>query len=93
MDESKLKVLADFAALKYTLELIGKIACVAAGVNGDLVTQMRANVREQLASETFPGIDPALSDHFSAEVEARVDSILSGIEANVKAAERLAGLR
>ena len=44
MDEFELGVLADLTALRYVVENIGKIACIAAGLDGDLVTQLRSNL-------------------------------------------------
>lgn len=63
---------------------------MAAGLDSDHAAQMRANAKEKLSNESFPGADPALSDHLADEIAASVDQILSGIEANLRETEQQA---
>ena len=84
MNKASLDAVADMVAVKYVLEHVAKIAFLAARLQPEHASQMRANAKEVLREETFPGVDAVLADHFSDEVAHRVDQLLAGIEEKVR---------
>jgi hypothetical protein len=67
-------------AIEHVLVHIGKIVFLEAGITPEQMKTARENGRENLLRETFPGLDPALADHVSAELADRVDGLLTQIE-------------
>jgi hypothetical protein len=73
-------------AIESVLTQIGKIACVAAGLMPEHARQMSENSRQTFLNEAFPGADPAIADHLSAEIAERVQEHLTHIANAVEAA-------
>ena len=80
MQENEIKLHARLAALEYVLIQVAKTAYLTAGLNEDHFRMMRENARAKLNEETFPGIDPSLSDHIADEIATEVESLFSAIE-------------
>jgi len=81
VDHNKIEQEVRLIALETT-----KIVFVQAGISEDGVRELRSTARERLSKGTLPGIHPALSDHYSAEIEEEVDRILGSIEKSVAGA-------
>jgi hypothetical protein len=65
------------------IEYIANLYRLVHGVAGSTSEQIRSNheqARETLRHATIPGVDPAQSDQFVAEVQAAVENILIQIE-------------
>jgi hypothetical protein len=73
-------------AIEAVLTQIGKIACIAAGITPELARQMSESSRATFLNEAFPGADPAIADHLSAELADRVQALLARIASDVEAA-------
>lgn len=73
-------------AIEAALTQIGKLACLAAGITPEDARLMSENGRATFLKETFPGIDPAIADHVSAELADRVQDLLARIASDVEAA-------
>jgi hypothetical protein len=89
-DKAALDLEIRLQAIEFVLAQVGKIAMISAGITPDLAAQMRQNGREALLKETFPGADPAVADHLSAELADRVEALLKNIEWLVAEAYRKA---
>jgi hypothetical protein len=50
------------------------------GMSPEAFSAFRHSFLSRARCETFPGTDPSLSDHISAEYEANVEDFLSGLE-------------
>lgn len=73
-------------AIESVLTQIGKIACIAAGLTPEHARKMSENSRSTFLNEAFPGADPAVADHLTAEIADRVQELLSYISNAVEAA-------
>jgi hypothetical protein len=73
-------------AIETVLTQIGKIACIAAELTPEHARQMSEKGRQTLLMEAFPGADPAIADHVTAEIADRVQELLSRIASAVEAA-------
>jgi len=89
MDAFQVEVMARFWAPDHVVRHIGKIACVGAGLEPEDVRAMAEQERAKRERETFPGADPALSDHLAAEIGENVNRLLSGIADDVAETHRL----
>ncbi len=79
-DKAKLDLEIRLQAIEFVLAQIGKIALVTAGITTEQAAEMRKNGRESMLKQTFPGADPAMADHVSAEFADRVEALLKNIE-------------
>lgn len=86
MNEFQIHVMARMSAIEHVLVHIGKIACLSAGLEPDHMKEMLRIESLKRDSETFPGADPALSDHLSDEIGASVKRLLGHIAADVETA-------
>jgi hypothetical protein len=92
-DKATLDLEIRLQAIEFVLTQIGKVALITAGFTVDQAAEMRKNAREGLLKETFPGADPAMADHVSAEFADRVEFYLKQIEYLVAEAYRKAATR
>jgi hypothetical protein len=76
MDEAKLKLEARLTAIEYLLsDLFVKWYAINGATNAR-IAEARADTANHLKTQTFPGVDPAMSDLFAAEFEEAVSAIL-----------------
>lgn len=80
MNDDKLQLEVRLTALEIGLTYVAKAAFLAAGVTPQHVREMRERAGARLRNETYPRIDPVWADHFSGELEAEVDRLLSEFE-------------
>ena len=83
MDHDKINQEVRLIALETVLVHVAKVAFVALGVSEETVRQSRLLVRDKLSKGTLPGLHPALSDHYSAEIETAVDELMGSLEKSV----------
>lgn len=76
MNESELKLEARLTAIEYILsDLFVKWYMLNNATNAQ-IKQAHEQAVHRLKLETFPGIDPSMSDAFAAELEEAVSEIL-----------------
>jgi len=51
----------------------------------ETIKELHSKLLEQTRRETFPGIDPSMSDHISAEYEKHVQRFLDSVEQKASA--------
>lgn len=83
-DKAELDLELRLKAIEYVVALLGRAIYLDAGITPDQLKQAREAGREKLLHEAFPGLDPVLADHVSAEFADRVDELLSEIENQVR---------
>jgi hypothetical protein len=86
IDKNRLDVEVKLFALEQIVLHLSKMVFCATGVSEEGVRQFRASCREQLSAQTLPGVDPAMADHVTAEIEAEVDRLAAHIERLVEGA-------
>lgn len=77
MNEDDLKLEARLTAIEYLLSDLWAKWYAANGATNERVAKAHKDCLERLHLEGFPGMDPALGDAFSAELEDAVAAILS----------------
>ena len=83
MDQYKIDNEVRLMAIETVLVHVAKVAFLTNGVTEEGIAEWRKNATEKLGSQTLPGIEPALSDHCSAELQAAVDQLISQIQSAV----------
>jgi len=81
MLEDAIKQEARLIAIEYVLTHVAKAAYLR--FPAAVIELAHTNIRQGLREESFPGADPALADHFSAEISENVDRLLADIECAV----------
>lgn len=82
MTEDEIKLAAEIAALQFLMVEVMKRLYLATGIGPEGAKQIREGMLKLMRSTGVPGINPALSDHFSSEVQSAVESILRSVEDN-----------
>jgi hypothetical protein len=75
MTENELRLEARLAAIEYMIGHSLSRFYFTAGVTDDQLDAAEARGRETLAATSFPGVDPALADHFSAEIQENIERL------------------
>lgn len=83
MDQYKIDNEIRLMALETVLVHVAKVAFLTSGVTEAGISEWRKDAIKKLGSQTLPGIDPALSDHCSAELQVAVDQLISQIQSAV----------
>lgn len=86
IDKNRLEVEVKLFALEQIVLHLAKMLFCATGVSEEGVKQFRASCREKLSAQTLPGVDPAIADHVTAEVQSEVDRLAAHIERLVEGA-------
>lgn len=74
---------ARLIAIEYLLQHLFKVTYRLAGLGTEHVAKSHQSIRETLEKETFPELDPAMSDFAAAEISQEVERLLNGIEVNL----------
>lgn len=80
MDNYKSTVAIRLLALEELLIHVAKVAFLTGGVTEEGLSEFRANARHELSLRALPGVDPAKSDHLSAEIQEDVDRIIGRMQ-------------
>jgi hypothetical protein len=81
MDEDAFKLLARIAALELLLGKLFALVYLSMQMNRDDIMKGHRTLRSLLSTEALVKTnDPALSDLYSAEIEAQIDRFLLGVE-------------
>lgn len=78
-EQEKIDLEIRLLALRRMIVHIGRIACVTAGITAEHVMQERGAMREKLLRETWPGVEPAMGDHLSAELADELDGLFRAL--------------
>lgn len=77
MDEEKLKLEARLTAIEYLLSDLCTKWYALHGATNAKIAEAHQDTLARLKTQTFPGVDAAMSDVFAAEFEEAVAAILS----------------
>ena len=77
MDEREMKLEARLAAIEYILSDLCVKWYMLANASNAKVEAAHTDTIERLTKQSFPGLDPAMGDAFSSELEEAVAHILS----------------
>ena len=80
MNDDAPKLEARLTAIEHVLTHVTRAVYLVANIPDTVIAAAHANIRAGLQEETFPRVNPALSDHFSAEISEAADKILKNIE-------------
>jgi len=69
-------------ALETVLVHVAKVAFLTSGVSAEALDHLRRDAQQKLQLR-FPGLDPALSDHISAEFSTELDRLIVQIQSAV----------
>ena len=86
MSEMAFKMVAEQTAVKHVLTHVARIAYAGAGYSLAEIKETHQKMLEILRGESFPGADPATSDHLAGEIAEAVEKILIQIETGLKEA-------
>jgi hypothetical protein len=75
--KERLELEVRLMAIEYAPVHIGAAAFQTLGITAPTARKISEDARTKLLSETFPGVDPAEADHWSAEIADRVQELLA----------------
>jgi hypothetical protein len=80
MDEEKIKLTAQLMAIEQLLTQQIAFRHLASGHSLELVQSMHKLKLDRARQETFPNVEPGLSDHVAAEYEIELERLLHAVE-------------
>ena len=78
--EREIKLLAEVTAHRFLLIELAKRLYLATGITPEAARELHVQLLLMSEQVGISGIDPAMSDHFSAEIQSALASILRDIE-------------
>lgn len=88
MTETEMETAADISALRFAVVQLGRMFFLKTGISPEHAEMLHQNAAAKFREETFPGLDPAASDHFAALLEERVVEIFRAISQEVQQAHK-----
>lgn len=79
MTEYDLKLLAKIDAIEALVVFLMSNAYESKGLSNPEARELHAAFLKNVRTMGYPKIDPAISDHYSAEVEAALDRLLKAV--------------
>jgi len=87
MTKEKLQLTVQLMAIEHMLAKLVAARYLEKGYTPDLIKSMHKLQLEQARQETFPQVDPALSDVAASEYEVEVGRLQQAVECLVQAAQ------
>lgn len=78
--EIEVELIASVQATQYMLMHLFEMVYSATNKSETDIREFHRTIRNQMAQESFPTKNPALSDHYAALLEDQVNAMLLGIE-------------
>ncbi|EHK75210.1 hypothetical protein SM0020_24920 [Sinorhizobium meliloti CCNWSX0020] len=75
MTEDEIRLEARLTAIEYMIGHTLSRFYFVSGISDEQLDAAEVKGRRALAATTFPGVDPAIADHFSAEIQENVERI------------------
>jgi hypothetical protein len=76
LTEEQLKLEARLTAIEYMIGHAYSRILVMLKTTDEQMDQMEAQAKLSLGQTTLPGVDPAMADHFSAEIQEAIEHLL-----------------
>jgi hypothetical protein len=80
MTDQEIKLEARLLALEYMLTNAYRLMHQAFGSTPAMIFDTHRKARDMLSKQTIPGVDPVLSDLWTAEIQQNVERMLGEIE-------------
>jgi hypothetical protein len=77
MDKEKIERSMRLTAIEYMIAHVMNLTYQLNGLSGETIKQADESAQRMIERQTWPGVDPAISDHLAAEFGAAVSRILS----------------
>lgn len=83
MEQHQITAAVRITAIETLLIHVAKVAFLTNGVSAEALDHLRQDAQKKLAAGGLPGMDPALSDHLSAEFASELDRMIAEIQSAV----------
>jgi hypothetical protein len=75
LDKERLELSIRLSAIEYMVAHTLNILLKHSGADEKAIAEVEAKASQMFRTTTFPGLDPALSDHLSAEFAAAIERL------------------